>query len=198
MTERIFLHLLNMSFTGGIVILAVLLLRMLLKKLPRKFSLLLWAVVLFRLLCPFTLESDLSFVRVNPTPLTEEIITSDTPQVNTGLPVVDDVINGALTDTYPDTPTVPPQNIPQDNLQNNQQNIQQNPPQNNQQNTTPNTPQNPPVTTPEPPAEKVSPWHVASIVWLCGIGVMAIYSVVSLWRLRRQLVELCACGRTSG
>ena len=188
MLERVFLHLLNMSFTGGIVILAVMLLRLLLKKAPRRFSYLLWAVVLFRLLCPFTLESAFSLVRVNPAPLTEEIITSDTPHVDTGLPVVDDAINGALTDTYPDTPTVPPQNIPQDNLQNNQQNIQQNPPQNNQQNTTPNTPQNPPVTTPEPPAEKVSPWHVASIVWLCGIGVMAIYSVVSLWRLRRQLV----------
>lgn len=204
MLERVFLHLLNMSFTGGIVILAVMLLRLLLKKAPRRFSYLLWAVVLFRLLCPFTLESAFSLVRVNPAPLTEEIITSDTPHVDTGLPIVDNAINGALTDNVPDTPITPPQNTPQTPPQNIPQDtipqtppqtitpdvppstpdVPQTPSQDVTQDVTPNTPSTTPVTTPE----KVSPWHIAAWVWIGGIGVMAIYSVVSLWRLRRQLV----------
>lgn len=50
--ERLFLIILNMSFSGGIAILAVILLRQFLKKMPRKFSYFLWVIVLIRLLCP--------------------------------------------------------------------------------------------------------------------------------------------------
>ena len=51
---------LNMSFTASIVILAVLLMRVFLKKAPRKFCYLLWLVVAFRLVVPFSFESSLS------------------------------------------------------------------------------------------------------------------------------------------
>ncbi len=190
MLERVFLHLINMSFTSSIVIAAVLLLRLLLKKAPRRFSYLLWAVVLFRLLCPFTLESSFSLVRVNPTPLSSDVIHSDAPQVNTGLPVVDDAINGTLTDAVPNTPQTPPQNIPQTPSQDITPNVPSNPgvSQPPSQDVTPDTPLNTPVTTPETPAETVSAWHIAAWVWIGGIGVMAIYSVVSLLHLRRRLV----------
>jgi len=43
---------LNMSLTGGIAIVFVMLARILLRKAPKIFSYALWAVVLFRLVCP--------------------------------------------------------------------------------------------------------------------------------------------------
>lgn len=65
MTE--FLHtlfpaVLNMSLTAIPVILAVMLVRMILKRVPKMFSYLLWAVVLFRLLCPISVTSGLSLL----------------------------------------------------------------------------------------------------------------------------------------
>lgn len=56
--SRLFITILNMSFTASIVILAVLLIRILLKRAPRIFSYALWAVVLLRLLCPFSFQAD--------------------------------------------------------------------------------------------------------------------------------------------
>lgn len=50
----------NLSITGSIAILAVLLLRFLLCKAPRRFSYLLWGIVLFRLLCPVSFVSSVS------------------------------------------------------------------------------------------------------------------------------------------
>lgn len=47
----------NMSLTAGIVILCVIVARLLLKRAPKIFSYALWAVVLFRLLCPVSLPS---------------------------------------------------------------------------------------------------------------------------------------------
>lgn len=58
--EKLFLIVFNMSATGSAIILFVLLLRLLLRRAPKAFSYALWAVVLFRLLCPFTLKSSFS------------------------------------------------------------------------------------------------------------------------------------------
>ena len=44
----------NMSLTGSIVIVAVMIVRLCLRRAPKMFSYLLWAVVLLRLLCPFS------------------------------------------------------------------------------------------------------------------------------------------------
>ena len=59
---RIFIHVLQMSLTASFVIVCVLVVRFLLKKSPKIFSYALWAVVLFRLICPFTFESGLSII----------------------------------------------------------------------------------------------------------------------------------------
>jgi beta-lactamase regulating signal transducer with metallopeptidase domain len=53
-------QILNMSFTAGIVIILVLFARLLLKKAPKIFSYVLWAVVLFRLICPVSVSSQFS------------------------------------------------------------------------------------------------------------------------------------------
>ena len=58
--ESIFLNILKMSVTAGCIIIAVILIRLLLKKAPRKYSYLLWSVVGFRLLCPVAFSSRVS------------------------------------------------------------------------------------------------------------------------------------------
>jgi hypothetical protein len=49
-----------MSLTASVVIVFVLLLRLLLKKVPKVISYALWAIVLVRLLCPVSIESGFS------------------------------------------------------------------------------------------------------------------------------------------
>ena len=55
--ENVFLHLFNMSITAGWLVLAVVVLRMLLKKAPKWLTCLLWVLVAVRLVCPFSIES---------------------------------------------------------------------------------------------------------------------------------------------
>lgn len=64
--EALFLRILNMSAAASVVILAVLLARLLLRKAPKKWSYALWAVVAFRLICPFSVSSTLSLFAVAP------------------------------------------------------------------------------------------------------------------------------------
>ena len=60
--ERWLSAVLSMSGTASLVIAAVLLIRLALRRAPKRFSYLLWAVVLFRLLCPISLESTFSLL----------------------------------------------------------------------------------------------------------------------------------------
>lgn len=60
MLEQIFLKVIDMSLAASIVIAAVFIVRILLKRFPKYISYMLWSVVLFRLLCPVTLESAIS------------------------------------------------------------------------------------------------------------------------------------------
>ena len=55
--ERLFIRILNLSITSGYVIIAVLLIRLFLKKAPGYIRCLLWALVGVRLMVPFSLES---------------------------------------------------------------------------------------------------------------------------------------------
>ncbi len=55
-----FAYILEMSLGGSVAILAVLLLRLLLRKAPKAFSYALWLVVLLRLLCPVSIPSPVS------------------------------------------------------------------------------------------------------------------------------------------
>ncbi|QSX08221.1 hypothetical protein J0B03_10550 [Alkalibacter rhizosphaerae] len=96
MLEQMFLQVLNMTFVGSFVILFVLVARLLLKKAPKKYSYLLWIVVLFRLIVPFSVKSVLSLIPVNPTPIVRETIYSATPQITTGITNVDQSINAML------------------------------------------------------------------------------------------------------
>lgn len=62
--EIIFSQVLNMSLTASVVIGFVLAARLALKKAPKIYSYALWSVVLFRLLCPVSLQSPVSVLEV--------------------------------------------------------------------------------------------------------------------------------------
>ena len=62
---------LNMSITASIAILVILLARAMLKRAPKIFSYALWAVVLFRLLCPISLTWGFSLLGLLPAPAAE-------------------------------------------------------------------------------------------------------------------------------
>ncbi len=63
----LFLNVLNMSIAASVVILFVLLARFFIRKLPKIFSYLLWSVVIFRLLCPFSFTAPFSLLHfTNP------------------------------------------------------------------------------------------------------------------------------------
>ena len=66
--QAAFARILNMSLTGSIVIAVVLLARLFLKRAPKIYSYALWAVVLFRLLCPLSITAGLSVLK--PIPVT--------------------------------------------------------------------------------------------------------------------------------
>lgn len=57
---EIFTKLLNMSLLAGILVVAIILLRILFKRIPKKYMCLLWVMVAFRLVCPFSIQSPLS------------------------------------------------------------------------------------------------------------------------------------------
>lgn len=96
MLDKLFLSVLNMSITTSFVILVVLLVRLFLKKVPKIFSYTLWAIVLFRFICPFSFESAVGLLPTNKIPIPMDIVYSQEPQINTGLNVVDSVVNQML------------------------------------------------------------------------------------------------------
>lgn len=101
MIEKIFLQLLNMSFTSSVVILFVLVLRLFLRKVPTIYSYALWAVVLFRLLCPFSFESVLSLLPTKANPISQDIVYMSMPEVDTGIAAMNQVINTSLQTSLP-------------------------------------------------------------------------------------------------
>lgn len=71
MLTPLFSVILNMSITASVVILFVLPARRLLKHAPKVFSYALWGVVLFRLLCPFSLSAQFSLLGLFQAPAGE-------------------------------------------------------------------------------------------------------------------------------
>lgn len=101
MLEPLFLQLLNMSFTAGVVIIFVLAARLPLKKAPKVFSYALWSAVLFRLVCPFSFESFLSLLPVRTNPIAQDIVYAGTPQIDTGITTINQAVNSLLPPATP-------------------------------------------------------------------------------------------------
>ena len=103
--QRLFILVLNMTLTGGVVILAVLLARILLKKAPKIFSYALWGVVLFRLLCPVSFSLPVSLLgalQSGPAKegrmeyITEDIGYMEKPEVMLPAPGISEAVNEML------------------------------------------------------------------------------------------------------
>ncbi len=105
----VFLKTLNMSIAAGWLILAVMMLRLVLKKAPKWIAVLLWGIVALRLVLPFSFESVLSLVPSAET-IPEKVITGPSFDIQTGIAPVDDRINDYLGDRYFEGVTVPVNN----------------------------------------------------------------------------------------
>lgn len=159
--KNLFFTVLGMSATGSLVILAVLLARLPLRKAPKLFSYALWAVVLFRLLCPFTIESAFSLLPsvqvvsvAGRGEMPDQVI-----RVQTGLLSLNSQVNGFLEDhPYQEgQPALP--GSTQENL--------------------------------APALNQLGPapdWRTApAAIWLAGTAALLGYGLFSLLRLRRRL-----------
>lgn len=94
--ENMMIPLFNMSITASFAAVFVMGFRLLLKKLPKSYSYVLWLVVLFRFLCPFTYHSDFSLLPVYSDAMGEEIIYEEVPTIESGVFFVDRPINRVL------------------------------------------------------------------------------------------------------
>lgn len=88
----IFLNLVNRSIAAGWLVLAVLLLRFLLKSAPKTFRRILWGVVGLRLICPFSFQSVLSLVPSAQT-ISRDILYAQAPAIHSGVETIDRVVN---------------------------------------------------------------------------------------------------------
>lgn len=104
--DAVFLKLLNMSMTAGWLILAVIVLRLLLKKAPKWVSCALWAFVALRLVCPISIQSVLSLIPSGEV-LPERVISGPSFDVDTGIVPVDNTVNEYLGSHYFEGVTVP-------------------------------------------------------------------------------------------
>ena len=87
-----FLKIINMSISASWLVLAVLILRFVLKKAPKWINVLLWGIVAIRLICPFSFESPLSLIPSAETiPL--NIGMDTTPTINSGISVINNAVN---------------------------------------------------------------------------------------------------------
>ena len=103
--DAVFLKILNMSLTASWIVLAVLLLRLLLRKAPKWLSCLLWGVIGLRLIFPFSIESLFSLIP-SAEPLPSDLPMTQTPAIDSGFEVIDQVVNPIIYDSFAPTPTV--------------------------------------------------------------------------------------------
>lgn len=98
--ETVFLQVVNLSIAGGWMILAVLLLRLFLRRAPHWIRCIPWAMVGLRLLAPFTLTSPLSLAP-NAQVIALDIAAQPVPAVDTGAALVDKPVNSLLSAAAP-------------------------------------------------------------------------------------------------
>ncbi|MGN0341690.1 MAG: M56 family metallopeptidase [Roseburia sp.] len=174
MLDQIFMNVIDMSRVASIIIVIVLIARVFLKRYPKYISYALWSVVLFRLLCPFSFEFAFSLVpKLEPTSYQYTL--------------VDDAIPAAgADDSIPTTGTGPNQEMNQagemnlviDHDVNGKSEVFD-------------------IQTATSSTDKESrnvevSWQEVCIllgkyVWLLGIGIMFLYSVVSLIKIRKKV-----------
>ncbi len=157
--------LLDMSITSTVIILFVLLFRFLLKDRPKIFSYLLWGVVLFRLLCPVSFHSDISVFSIF------DIFPSGEVSYGENIPSQDMTTPDVI---IPDEiiPALPDGGYEGEDI------------------TVTYHPQEPDITIQKDTAIMNSATEdIFAAIWVLGMGMIVLYSVISLNILRRRLKD---------
>lgn len=117
--ESIFRTILNMSITGAYIAAAIMVIRLFMKKLPKKYSYALWSILGIRLLCPFSFSSAASLFNLirtetkesRMTYIPDDIAHSPSPAVTVSVSEVNDTINNSLPAPVPEYSADPMQII---------------------------------------------------------------------------------------
>lgn len=96
--DVVFIKLLNMSISASWLILAVVVLRLILKNAPKWIRCILWGLVAVRLICPVSIESIFSLVPSAET-VPQDIVYASEPAVHTGVTAVNSIVNPYLSES---------------------------------------------------------------------------------------------------
>ncbi len=180
--ERVFFYIFNMSLTASLLTVAILALRLLLKKTPKAFFCILWGFVAIRLIFPITPESPFSLIPESLT-VTDSVLSDNTPMENSTVSVIDPVqeepfTEPKVTDTLPGTTD----NFPivfSEAMQ-----------------TTPAAPTDEAnLSTPVPATSDGETVFLkavslfATVIWPIGIAAMLLYAAFSYVRIHRKIKE---------
>ena len=99
----LFLRLFNMSINAGWLVLAVLVLRIILKKAPKFIRLIMWGLVGIRLAVPISIESVLSLLPSGEV-VSPEIVYEMAPTIHTGVELINSAVNPIISDSLAATP----------------------------------------------------------------------------------------------
>lgn len=93
----VFLKLLNMSIAAGFLVLAVIALRLFLKKSPKWVYCVLWGLVGIRLICPLSVESFFSMIPSAET-VPQEIVYAERPAIHSGVAYLNSYVNPIISE----------------------------------------------------------------------------------------------------
>ena len=99
----VFLQIFNMSISASYIVLAVLLLRLILRKAPKWIMVFLWGIAALRLVCPFSIESAVSLIP-SAEVVSPSIMTDSAPTLNTGIPIINNAVNPIIGGTFTPDP----------------------------------------------------------------------------------------------
>lgn len=102
--DVIFLKLFNMSICAGWLILAVIALRLVLRRAPKWTRCVLWAFVAVRLICPFSFESIFSLMPSAQTIAPADVQFSRNPEIHSGVSAIDDTLNPVIRESFKPNP----------------------------------------------------------------------------------------------
>lgn len=182
--QQLFIKVLNLSIWAGWIVLGILILRLILKTMPKWLHCLLWIMVAIRLMIPDSVESSVSVIPSKET-VPETIVVDQKPAIHTGLRFLNLYVNPIL----------------QENLAPNQEIDFDNDEQRNEKsdNVLDNELLNHSVDSEkvdtnislfEEPKEETPIGKIvfcASVVWILGMILMSIYSLVSYFTLRYRV-----------
>lgn len=97
--DNLFIDFLNTSITASYIIIAVLLVRTLFKKMPRKFVCALWTIAGLRLALPFSIESEFSLIPSAET-VPADIALSQNPAIQSGFLPVNSIVNPIISENF--------------------------------------------------------------------------------------------------